>query len=113
MRWTAIWSPGPGRLRWQLTVTDEAGNVAMVERSKALYGSPRPSDDLLVTMGLAPKGDWEAGEGGSFSCPVLASEEREGRLIEDLLVRGRSGPGARAGPGESSLMPRDSKATGG
>lgn len=92
MRWTAIWGPGPSGMRWELTITDERGNVAMVERSAALYGSPRPSDNLLVAMGLCPKGDWEPGEGGSFSCPVLASEEREGKLVGGLLARGRTVP---------------------
>jgi hypothetical protein len=93
--WVAIWGPGPGRLRWELTVTDEAGNVAMgPERSAALYASPRPGDGVLVTLSLCPAGEWQQGESGSWSCPVIAtSAEREQALVTGLLARGRSDPG--------------------
>lgn len=94
--WTAIWAPGPGRLRWELTIADEAGNVAMRERSHALYASPRPGDGVLVTLSLCPAGDWAPGEGGSWSCPVIVtSQARENALVNGLLARGRSDPGAR------------------
>ena len=94
--WTAIWAPGPSRMRWELTITDEAGNVAMTHRSTAPVVSRHPLDGFLVALGLCPKGSWEAGEGGSFRCPVLASEEMEDTLVQGLLARGRSDPGARA-----------------
>jgi len=94
--WVAIWAPGPGRLRWELTVTDERGNVAMQERSAALYASPRPGDGLLVAMGLCPAGDWQQGENGSVSCPVITSSDaREDALMTGLLARQRSDPGTR------------------
>jgi hypothetical protein len=91
--WTAIWAPGPGRLRWELTIADEAGNVAMRERSHALFASPRPGDGVLVTLSLCPAGDWEPGEGGTFSCPVIVtSRSREAALVSALLAAGRSDP---------------------
>lgn len=93
--WTAIWAPGPGRLRWELTVCDEAGNVALRERSAALAASPRPSDHLLVSIGLCPAGDWQQQEDdGSWSCPVIVtSQAREDALKGMLLAAGRSLPG--------------------
>ena len=89
--WTAIWGPGPGRLRWQLTVTGEAGNVAMREMSHALYAMPRPGDGVLVTLSLCPMGKWRRDEhDGSWSCPVITtSDEREEALVQGLLARGR------------------------
>jgi len=89
--WTAVWAPGPGRMRWELLVTDEAGNIAMRERSAALACTPHPGDGLLVTMGLCPAGEWERGEGGSWSCPVIVtSAAREAALEAGLPPR----PGA-------------------
>lgn len=101
-------------MRWELTITDEAGNVAMVEKSAALYGSPRPGDGLLVAMDMTP-GDWKSGENGSFSAPLNVAEgsKAERKLITGLLARGRSDPRGRAGEDESSLRPGAKEATGG
>ena len=92
--WRAIWAPNAARTYWELTVTDENGNVAMTDRSDAPVLSPRPRDKFLVAIGLCPVGDWEPGEGGSVSCEVLVvSKARRAELIQGLLARGRSDPG--------------------
>lgn len=107
MRWRAVWSRDRGHENWELLVTDDAGNVAMREVTTTPAWSPQPRDGFLVALGLCPAGDWERGEDGTLSCPVITtSRERELALIEGLLARGRSDPRGKVPADESPLTPR-------
>lgn len=86
-----------------LLVTDEAGNIALRERTTTPAHCHHPLDGFLMALGLTPVTDWRPGEGGPFSCEVVAAPEQESTLraaLEEKMppgaqVRAPGAPGAR------------------
>ena len=92
--WNAIWGPDQPHLYWQLTITDEGGNIALgPERTGACYPGPRPLDLYLKGLGLTRTGDWVPGSHGTFAAPVTADERLEARLLV-VVERFDSGHGS-------------------